>query len=488
VAEGARRYRGHVDEPLFEVRLSDALPVGSAVRALAAVLAGLGFDDDAVHSAATLAERLVLQARQREAFDATTASIRLSVVLSADRARVEVFDQRFPDEGSTRMGDLGTLPGLEHIHSHADAQGNLSQFDVVGREMDVSERAMAAPARDDRVDDETAAQVVIRQATPADAEGIVQLVFRVAGYSFLDKGMLSANEVRERLESRRLVSFLAVAPDGAVVGHEALVRLEDDVIPELGRLVVDPRWRGHNLSAPLVQAAVEGARGLGLHFLWAECFGRHLISQRLALALGGVEVGLLKGAASNRVVFAGFDAPETGRISLVAYAIPVVRGDAQRIYLPRHHWDACRAIVDLLGIERDLVDSDAPPTGATALHVRADRGFETGRISVLRIGEDWAIRVADEFANMRKADIPVTYLDIGLDDPAAAAAIRLAEDNYFFWAAYLPDARPTGDVLRLQRIGWVDVDTEHMQYASDFGRQMGEYVMAEGARVEALPF
>jgi hypothetical protein len=71
---------------------------------------------------------------------------------------------------------------------------------------------------------------------------------------------------------------------------------------------------------------------------------------------------------------------------------------------------------------------------------------------------------------------------------SAAAAIRLAEDNYFFWAAYLPDARPTGDVLRLQRIGWVDVDTEHMQYASDFGRQMGEYVMAEGARVEALPF
>ncbi len=472
----------------MDVRLPDALPVGSAMRALAAVLTGLGFDDDAVHSAAILAEHLIVQARQREAFDSTTAAIRLTVVLSPERARVEVFDQRSPSEDVLGGGDLGSLPGVEHLRSHADAQGNLSQFDVVGQEADPAAMGMSATARDDRVDDETAAQVIIRQATPADAEGIVHLVFRGMGYSFPDKGMLSADEMRQRLESGRIVSFVAVAPDGAVVGHEALVRLEDDVIPELGRLVVDPRWRGHHLSGPLVDAAIAGAHDLALPFLWGECHGRHLISQRVALGVGGVEVGLLKGAAPDRVVLAGFDAPETGRISLVPYAIPVAGADARRTYLPRHHWDACREIVDALGLERDFVDSEVLAAGDTALHVSVDRGFETGRISVLRLGEDWARRVAEEFTSMRKAGISVTYLDIGLDDPAAPAAIRLAEDNFFFWAAYLPEARPTGDVLRLQCIGWVDVDTEHVQYASDFGRRMGDYVVAEGARVEALPF
>ncbi|HNE89654.1 MAG TPA: hypothetical protein PK902_09970, partial [Actinomycetota bacterium] len=56
----------------------------------------------------------------------------------------------------------------------------------------------------------------------------------------------------------------------------------------------------------------------------------------------------------------------------------------------------------------------------------------------------------------------------------------------FFWAALLPDARPDGDVLRLQRLASVAIDTTNIQTVSEHGQAMVDFVLAERERAEAV--
>ncbi len=82
--------------------------------------------------------------------------------------------------------------------------------------------------------------------------------------------------------------------------------------------------------------------------------------------------------------------------------------------------------------------------------------------------------------------LAVLYLDIPLTNPAAARAIRIAEERGFFWAALLPDARVDGDVLRLQRLARVAIATEHIETVSDHGESMVQFVLAECKRAEGI--
>lgn len=65
--------------------------------------------------------------------------------------------------------------------------------------------------------------------------------------------------------SGQIHSVVAVAPDGEVTGHIALTfDRTDDLVPEGGKLVVDPRYRGHHLAERLAAVRLDLARELGL--------------------------------------------------------------------------------------------------------------------------------------------------------------------------------------------------------------------------------
>ena len=477
---------------MLDLRLPDGLPAGAGVQALVATLAGMGVDDDSARRAGAVVGELIREARSRVIFDESTASVLLRVHALVDRVHVLVQDWRAPDVSSAKAErlswQLARLGFVNDLRSRSDASGNTTGCDILLRQPPASDSI--ADTIDSQnvtpVDDATAAQVVVRAANPQDASGIAGLAFRTVGFTHIDESLYSADLLAARLESGELVSFVAEAPDGDIVGHIALLVEADDLLPEWGRLMVDPRWRGRKLSVPLGLASLEAAHARKLPFLWSECTTRHTIAQNGSLAAGGVEVGLLIGAAPMGVSMAGFAKRASGRVSLMPYAIPVTRGRARTVHLPEHHWPIYREIAHRLGIERELIDSrEVVGSSSSDIRVGVHAGYSTGRIAVVRSGEDVAQCVADEYLAMAASGLAVVYIDIGLHEPRAADNIMAAEANGFFWAAMLPEAREEGDVLRMQRIGWVGVDTEHAEYASEFGRILGDYVLGERARVMA---
>jgi len=478
-----------MDAPLLDLRLPDALPAGVGVDSVVSTLRGLGVDDDTIRRSAAVVGELIVEARARVAFSAETAPVAVIVRLAGDRIVLQVHDQRAPnvekaaaDRLSWKLARLGFVSALR---TSLDDDGNITECDIARPRDDAWLFAERGLAEDDTtVDDATAAAVAFRDGSPADALQIMHLAFRTYGFTYADESFYSEAAVALALESGRMRSQVAVAPDGEVVGHLATVCDPTDRIPEFGRLMVDPRWRRHRLAATLGRDAIIRSRELGDPALWAEAVANHVGSQRLMLAAGGVEVGLLVGAAGSDVTMARLDTTLHGRMSLIAYALPLNPGPSRPAYVPAHHREMYLDLVARLGLSRTVSDSDERSTGSSEIQVSVSAGLGTGRISILRPGPDAAVRVSEEVAVMAASQLSVIYLDIPLFYPSAARSIRRAESNGFFWAALLPNAREGGDVVRMQQIGWVEVDTANVNFSSEHGERMANYVLAERKRVD----
>ena len=73
-----------------------------------------------------------------------------------------------------------------------------------------------------------------------------------------------------------------------MVGHCALTyERHGDPVPEAGKLVVDPRYRGHHLSERMAAVRKQEAVDAELAGFWSECVTNDPSSQREVAGTGG---------------------------------------------------------------------------------------------------------------------------------------------------------------------------------------------------------
>ena len=290
--------------------------------------------------------------------------------------------------------------------------------------------------------------------------------------------------------SGQIHSVVAVAPDGEVTGHIALTfDRTDDLVPEGGKLVVDPRYRGHHLAERLAAVRLDLARELGLSGIWVECVTNHPFSQKEVLASGGAETGLLVGCTPGTVSMAALDNERGGRLSLLTMWIPVDGTEASDVHLPERLLPLATSVRDGLGLDRRILtgpqdgDPGASARATTQLSVAAAPSIGLGHLRVQRLGADVVSRVADELDGLAAFDLSVVHLDVPLAEPSAAHAIEALGELGFFWGAWLPGFVPSGDALRLQRVLDRPVEMEHIVCAGEHGEHIRDAVLAEWHRV-----
>ena len=471
---------------------------GSVVRSMGL---HLGLPAERATRVRTVVEELVREARDRECVG-DDAEIVVRTEHKGDRLRVTVTDRRLPIVArasrrlpSRRLAALGFVDRL-HVASHG-AEGNvaeceLSLHDAEAVLLDGAEVLAADVAV---VDDETAAELSIRRAEPSDASGVARCVYRCYGYSYVDPLMYRPRLLAGAWRTGRIHSVVAVAPDGEVVGHIALTsERAEDLVPEGGKLVVDPRYRGHHLAERLAAARLDLAHELGLSGIWVECVTNHPYSQKEVLGCGGAETGLLVGCAPGTVSMAALDNEHGGRICLLPMWIPAEGTDASTVHVPERLLPLATSVRDGLGLDRRILtgphDGDpavllpaTTPPATTQLSVAAAASIGLGHLRVQRIGADLVSRVADELEGLAAFDLSVVHLDLPLAEPSAAHAIDALGELGFFWGAWLPGFVPSGDALRLQRVLDRPVAMEHIACAGEHGEHIRDAVLAEWHRV-----
>ena len=463
-------------------------PVSAGGHAVRATALALGLDQERATRLEALVGQLAVESRSRESVAGDT-DIRMVVRHDGHGLHVEVRDRRLPlAPGEARHADSRRLVAMgfaDRIRVESlGAEGNVAvcSVDLDEQELVAHDEAVLDETVP-RVSDEVASSVVVRRMEPSDALGVARCVYRCYGYSYLDTMMYRPRQMRRALESGVMQSLVAVAGD-EVVGHVAMTYEHlGDPVPEGGKLVVDPRFRGHHLAERLGRARLDWARELGLPGLWAECVTNHVFSQREVISLGAVETGFLVGAQPASVRMQAVANAVDGRHSLMAVYLPVVDPGPSTLHVPAGHEPLVTRLRDRLGIERDVDTGLRPGTGRTADRLSVNASVGLAGIRVERIGADLVDHLADHLDALSTFDLAAVHLDPPLVDPAAGWAATAVERLGWSFGAWIPCIGPTGDVLRLQRLAGRPVDLVHVECARPEGEEVRDHVLAEWHRV-----
>ncbi|MEA2349004.1 MAG: hypothetical protein QOG62_2791 [Thermoleophilaceae bacterium] len=457
---------------------------GASVRAIAGVS---GLAPERLTRLRVVVEELVREARGRERAGTGDEAVTIRVRREPGRLSIEVSDLALPVDpaqtaqaASRRLASLGFVDELE-IAAHG-REGNVSTCTVNlgGPDEGALGVEMLGPDTPAATD---ADSLEIRRMMPDDALGLARCIYRCYGYSYKTALLYEPGQVAEALRKELMRSIVAVTPGGEVVGHCALfVEREGDRVPEAGRMVVDPRYRGHHLAQTMADARLGIARGAGRVGFWAEAVTNHPGSQKEVIRLGATEVGLLIGASPADVAMAGIENTNQGRRTLLATYTPLIR-EPQLIHVPKHHRDFIATLAARMEMEREMGTGAASAAGTTELVSRIQPEVGVAHLVVSSIGADVVDRVAGELDGFDAFDLSAVHLDIPLADPSAAPAGEALERLGFCLGAWLPDFADSGDVLRLQRVGDRPVDVEHIVCARAEGEEVRDHVVSEWRRV-----
>jgi len=330
--------------------------------------------------------------------------------------------------------------------------------------------------------------ITIRLMKPDDSVDLARCVYRCYGYTYANSDVYFPDRVREFLESDLLISYVALSPDDEVVGHIAIRKEYPDArIGERGQAVVDPRYRGHGLLNKLISASVENARNRGMYGTYGQAVTVHPYSQKAAFSIGARETGVLLGFTPATMFFKKIqDENRQQRQTVVLLYTRLNEEPCRDVYPPFHHRAIIRRIYERNNFRRNIIEppdvkelSDVPLSSQVDVRVQTDanRAF----MLVKQYGADLEELVKFRLRELCLRRIDCIYIDLPLPHPAIQKFCASLEMLGFFFGGVIPEMLD-GDVFRLQYLNNVDVDLENTQIASDFGKELLDYVTkARGA-------
>jgi len=329
--------------------------------------------------------------------------------------------------------------------------------------------------------DSAAPEVSIRRFEASDAPSLVRCLLRCYGDTYLHKEFYDPERLRRLLDRELLHSAVGVDAEGEVVAHLGVMlerrgsRTADMILG-----IVDPRHRGRKLVLEVGLSLASTLGELGLLGLYLYATTAHAISQKLCLATGSVEAGILLGylpeATSSRQIHSRVVSQRYPSILLYR---PTGKAPARTVHLPGSYRPIAGDIYSRIGLEREIVDgrADLPPRPTTQRAI-LDAPRDLVRFVVESPGADLAQQVARRLRDPGMDSREVVQLDLPLADPATPAAVEVLRPLGFCFAAILPELRG-GDVIRLQAVKRRAVDPASICFASAKGRELLDLVLEE---------
>lgn len=471
----------------------EAVPLVSEVAAEAANLLGISHADR-TRLVALVQE--VVEAIVRDAFEPDDElDADLTVTRTTGSVTFTLRDRGAPIDYAAggyppRVADLvrlGFADGLEFANdgmagNRTEIVKQLAYAAIASGEEFVEEMA-AEPAASVEVDAQGQAVVDIRAMTAEDVVGVARLFYRCYGYSADYAAVVYEPErLAEYVTAGRHFATVAVTPEGRIVGHLASeMERPDDVTGKIGLLAVEPAFRRHHLAARIGLAHATRLVERGVIGQFTEAVTVHLGSQRLALATGAHEVGLVLAAQPGQLAFRGFDGSGNRKAVLMLYG-SLGRPPQRSVYPPPQYVEQLRHIYDRCDLPRQVHDEftrqHLDDGETTKLQVRLAHETGLAKVTVERYGADFTAAVQQQVEQLRlnRFDLILVFLPLGDPDTAYHAA-GLTELGLSF-AGVFPEYHD-GDVLVLQALNNVTVDPDEIQVASPEGEAMRDFVISD---------
>jgi serine/threonine-protein kinase RsbW len=302
------------------------------------------------------------------------------------------------------------------------------------------------------------------------------------GQTYDGRWVYDPDEVGGRIGAGTYVACVAETPAGELLCHIGMsLAAAGDAVAHSGQAVTLPAARGQHLFTRTKRHLMDWARQRGLAGMYSEATAAHPYSQKADIDLGAHETGFLLGwiPASVANDAAG---GRSGRQSAALFYTKLNDGHERCVYAPERHRAIVEQTVALCKLRGTVAD---PPPGCelserTELHVEVDEDHNLALLTVHVPGADLEQVVAAERHHLfHRRCLDAVYIDLPLEQPATALVADHLERLGVSYAGVFPNNRTDGDVLRMQSLHRVRVKVDDVAVASDHGRELLDYVLAD---------
>ena len=326
--------------------------------------------------------------------------------------------------------------------------------------------------------------VIIRFLEPHESEILVELIRESYGDSYDAEWVYEADAIAERIRNNTLRSTIGQLADGTILGHMALMVEESaERVVHAGLAVVRDAARGHHLFERLKRFGSQWATEAGYLGIFSEATAAHPYSQKANIKLGAHETGILLGWIPDTVHNNAAVNPEECRQSVVLFYLKLNQGELRAMYVPAKYREIVQKILDVSGLHAVITQgpSNVAVSSETRFTIEEKADHNSAIIHVTEPGLDFAEAVERaRIALMINERRDAVYLDLPLDLPHTEIVLNdQGSDLAFSFAGIFPNQLRHGDVLRLQAFNGVDLHSADIVTASDHGRELLEYVLAD---------
>jgi hypothetical protein len=331
-------------------------------------------------------------------------------------------------------------------------------------------------------------EVSFRYLLPGEGHLVSEAIRIAYGESYDVSWVYDPDEVSARLAAGTYVSFVAESANGELLCHEGMsLAAAGDAVGHSGQAVTMPAARGQHIFTRTKRHLMEWAAERGLAGMYSEATAAHPYSQRANLELGAHETGFLLGWIPASV---SNDASGERRQSAALFYSKLNDGHERVVYAPERHREIIGRTLELCKLRGTLADppDDAELPARTELHVEVDADHNLALLTAHRPGADLETVVfAERHHLFHSHGLDAVYLDLPLEDPATALLADHLERLGVSYAGVFPNNRAAGDVLRMQSLHRARIVADDIAVASEHGRELLEYVLADLPRCSNLP-
>jgi hypothetical protein len=324
--------------------------------------------------------------------------------------------------------------------------------------------------------------VTFRYLGPDEGTVLTSAIEAAYGQSYDVRWVYDPAAVGARIGAGTYVSCVAESPAGELLCHIGMsFAAAGDAVAHSGQAVTMPAARGQHLFTRTKRHLMEGARERGLAGMYSEATAAHPYSQKANIDLGAHETGFLLGwipaTVSNDAA-----GERRGRQSAALFYTKLNDGHERLVFVPERHREVIARTIALCELRGTIAE---PPAGTevpphSRLHAEVDRDHNLALLTVLEPGADLEQAVGAERHHLfHRENLDAIYIDLPLERPATALLADHLERLGVSYAGVFPNHRTDGDVLRMQSLHRVRVKADDVAVASDHGRELLDYVLAD---------
>jgi GNAT superfamily N-acetyltransferase len=326
-------------------------------------------------------------------------------------------------------------------------------------------------------------EVNFRFLDPSEGTVLTAAIETAYGLTYDVRWVYDAAEVQARLGDGRYFSCVAENAEGELLCHEGMSVIEaGDRVAHTGQAVTMPIARGQHIFTRTKQFLMDWARERGFAGMFSEATAAHPYSQRANIELGAHETGFLLGWIPASVANDAAAAGPRSRQSAALFYTKLNDGLERPVYPPPRHREIVTRTIELCELRGTVTEPPAAFELAprSELQVEVSEDHNLALITVHEPGADLTEVIAarrHHLFHSRRLD--AVYVDLPLVTPATARVAPQLEELGVSYAGVFPNRHTDGDVMRMQSLHRVRVKADGIAVASDHGRELLDYVLAD---------